>query len=373
MFAAMFAGLTAMNPGELVVGLAFGVGTGTVALVGAVLADRAPDNRIGAWLLAASILITISVAGLNSYAKTGQAAYPPWPGAAAIAVVGNIPVVIAVVIILIWIPAIFPTGRLLSGRWQILVWVMVVALLATSAPMVITASQMSDAGALAIADALSDASTLAFGICFIGGLTSVVIRFRHGSPVEREQTKWFLAATVFAVTVAPLAFLAPAVWGKDTPFGVILLMLALVAQPVAIGIAVLRYRLYAIDRIVSRTIAYVLITGVLAVVYAGVVIAVRAAVGGLIGDGSAEVVVSTLVVAALFQPVRRRVQSSVSHRFDRRRYDADRLVTRFGEHVRNEVLVDAVLGGLDDTVRIALAPSASGVWLRAEGRATAIL
>ena len=346
---AVFAALTTTDPGELLVGVAFAVGTTTIALVGAVLADRAPANRIGAWLLLASILITASVA-LHTYATAGQAAIPSWPGAAAVASIADIPDVIAVVIILIGVPAIFPTGTLLSQRWWILIWVTVVAVLATSVSFIVEPGPL--------ADAVSGVTTVAFVIGFVGALSSVGIRFRRGSPVEREQTKWFLAATAFAFAIATLAFQAPG------DIGVILLMLALVAQPVAIGIAVLRYRLYAIDRIISRTIAYVVITVVLVIVYASVVLTLRTVVGGLIGDGSAEVVISTLVVASLFQPVRSRIQTALDHRFDRRHYDAERTVAAFSGHLRNEVHLDAVVGGLVGAAVSTVSPATSTIWLR---------
>jgi hypothetical protein len=203
------------------------------------------------------------------------------------------------------------------------------------------------------------------GIGFVGGLWSVGIRFRRGSQVEREQTKWFVAAVVVAVIATPVSFLAP----SDTLYGVFLLMLALVVQPVAIGIAVLRYRLYAIDRIVSRTIAYALITGVLVVVYAGVVLALRAVVGEVAGGGTAGVVVSTLIVASLFQPLRRRVQSAVDRRFNRHHYDAERTVGVYAGQLRDEVHLDAVVNGLVDAARVSVAPAASGIWIRHRGDA----
>jgi hypothetical protein len=336
------------GPGEYLVGLTFAFGTTTVALVGTVIAVRAPGNRIGAWLLVASTLITASLV-MGSYAKVGQAANPPWPGAGAVAAFGNVPMVIAFILVLIWVPAIFPTGALLSRRWRILVWIVVAAGIGTCASQILGPGQTGDAlGALGV---------ITFGVGFIAGLTSVGIRYRRGSPVERQQTKWFIAATVLAVILAQLAFLI-------TVFGVLLLTVALVAQPVAIGIAVLRYRLYAIDRIVSRTLAYILITTVLATLYVAVVLVLRAAVGGLIGDGSAEVVISTLVVAALFQRVRSRIQSSVDHRFDRRRYDAERTSTSFSEQLRDEVHLDTVAGGLLAAVGSSLAPTTSNLWLR---------
>ena len=257
--------------------------------------------------------------------------------------------VIAFILVLIWVPAIFPTGALLSRRWRILVWIIVAAGIGSCGSPILGPGQTGDA--------LAALGAIAFGVSFIAGLTSVGIRYRRGSPVERQQTKWFIAATVLAVILAQLAFLI-------TVFGVLLLTVALVAQPVAIGIAVLRYRLYAIDRIVSRTLAYILITTVLATLYVAVVLVLRAAVGGLIGDGSAEVVISTLVVAALFQRVRSRIQSSVDHRFDRRRYDAERTSTSFSEQLRDEVHLDTVAGGLLAAVGSSLAPTTSNLWLR---------
>lgn len=345
----------------------FGVVMATVvtilALVGAVLTDRAPANRIGAWLLVASILLTTGLA-LTNYATAGQAATPdPWPGAAVAAALGIFPTVFAVGIVLIWVPAIFPTGTLLSPRWRYLIGLSVVALLATCLAVLNPGDTVTDPGAKSAADALSAFSALALGIGFIGALSAVVIRFRRGSPIERQQTKWFLAAAAFAVVAFLAAFAVP----QDTPAGIVLFGLALAAPPVAIGIAVLRYRLYAIDRIVSRTIAYALITAVLVIVYGAVVLTLRTVVGGLTGGGSAEVALSTLVVASLFQPVRRRIQSAVDHRFDRRRYDAERTVAAFSAQLRDEVHLEAVVGGLVATVRMSVAPTASGIWLRSRG------
>jgi len=345
----------------------FGVVMATVvtilALVGAVLTDRAPTSRIGAWLLVASILITAGLA-LASYAKTGQAASPdPWPGAAVAATLGIFPNVFGIGIVLIWVPAIFPTGTLLSPRWRYLMGLSVVALLTTCLSQVFPGGTDADPGAKAMADALSAFSSLTLVIGFIGALSAVVIRFRRGSPIEREQTKWFLAAVAFSV----IAFLAAFAVPQDTPAGIMLYGFALAAPPVAIGIAVLRYRLYTIDRIVSRTIAYALITAVLVIVYGAVVLTLRAVVGGLTGGGSAGVALSTLVVASLFQPVRRRIQSAVDHQFDRRRYDAERTVAAFSAQLRDEVHLEAVVSELVATVRMSVAPTASGIWLRSRG------
>jgi len=355
--------LTDKDPADIVFDVATGTALTILALVGAVLADRAPANRIGAWLLVVVILLTAGVA-LGSYGAAGQAATPnAWPGASAAAAVRNFPDVFAIGIILIWIPAIFPGGTLLSARWRYLIGLSVVALMATCVSMLVVGSAGADPGSRAMADAISSFSSLIMVTCAVGALSAVVIRFRRGSPIERQQTKWFLAAAAFAVVAFPMAFAFP----PNSLVGIVLFMSALFAAPLAIGIAVLRFRLYAIDRIVSRTTAYLLITGVLAAVYVGVVLGLRAVVGEVAGGGTAGVVVSTLVVASLFQPLRHRVQSAVDRRFNRHRYDAERTVGVYAGQLRDEVHLDAVVGGLAEAVRVSVAPTASGIWIRRRG------
>jgi hypothetical protein len=138
--------------------------------------------------------------------------------------------------------------------------------------------------------------------------------------------------------------------------------------PIAIGIAILRYRLFEIDRLVSRTIAYVVITAVLVAAYASVILLLQGPLGTVTGGDTIPVAISTLVVAALFQPLRRRVQSIVDRRFDRARFDAERTSSAFSERLRKDVDIESVTSDLRATVRSAIAPSTVGLWLRGSDR-----
>jgi len=198
---------------------------------------------------------------------------------------------------------------------------------------------------------------------FGAAAAAVAIRFRRRRGIEREQLKWFLAV----VAVCAIAFLV-AIQQETGPIAdaaFIIAFCGLVAMPIAIGVAILRYRLYEIDRIVSRTIAYALVTGGLLAVYLVVNLGLTTVFSSLASGNSVAVAASTLVVAALFTPVRRRVQRVVDRRFDRARYDGERTSAAFSERLRNEVDLAAVTSDLDRTVRSAIAPTSVAVWLRA--------
>jgi hypothetical protein len=145
-------------------------------------------------------------------------------------------------------------------------------------------------------------------------------------------------------------------------------MLGLASLPASAGIAILRYRLYDIDRLVSRTLAYALVTGGLVAVYLAVNLVLTTVLSSLASGNSVAVAASTLVVAALFTPVRRRVQHVVDRRFDRAKYDGERTSAAFSARLRDEVDISAVTTDLDATVRAAIAPASVGVWLRAGDR-----
>jgi hypothetical protein len=147
-----------------------------------------------------------------------------------------------------------------------------------------------------------------------------------------------------------------------------LVMLGITALPVAAALAVLRYRLYEIDRIISRTIGYGIVTATLAVVFVGVVLGLQALLAQFTGGNTVAVAASTLVVAALFQPLRRRIQRVVDRRFDRARYDAQRIVDTFATQLRDEVDLDRLRVALVATADDAMRPAGAAVWLRQTGR-----
>jgi hypothetical protein len=192
-------------------------------------------------------------------------------------------------------------------------------------------------------------------------VVSVVLRYRRSAGEERLQLKWFAYATavslglIFALLpVASMGTAGQAIYDAAIVGGIGL------ALPVALGVAVLKYRLYAIDRIISRTVSYLLVTGVVAGIYLGCIAVLSQArpVRGSIG-----VAVSVLVAAALFNPLRRRVQGAVDRRFDRARYDAERVVAQFAVRLREEVDLDVVGTDLLGVVQHVLAPASVSLWL----------
>ena len=194
---------------------------------------------------------------------------------------------------------------------------------------------------------------------------SVLVRFRRAEPVERQQLKWFVLAAVLAsaTVVADVARLP-----VSGPVWSVVDALSFALLPVAVAIAVLRYRLYEIDRIVSRTVSYGLLSAALIGLYLLVVALLRPLLEPLTGSSALAVAASTLAVAAVFNPARRRLQAAVDRRFDRARYDAAQSVDAFAARLRTEVDLDEITSGLCDTVNATVAPGRVAVWLRPAGR-----
>ena len=182
-----------------------------------------------------------------------------------------------------------------------------------------------------------------------------VLRWRHAAGERRQQLKWLACGA--AVAVVPRCC-----W--PAPLGVQFLLAGLIALPLSIGVGILKYRLYEIDRIISRTLAYALVTGLLIGVYAGLVLL---ATQVLSVSSPVAVAVSTLAAAALFAPLRRRVQRAVDRRFNRARYDADRMVAEFAGRLKDAVDLDTVQADLAGVVRQALEPAHVSLWTRERG------
>ena len=196
------------------------------------------------------------------------------------------------------------------------------------------------------------------------GAAAVVVRYRRGTQVERQQLRWFLAAVLLAVipiAVSPQQGIGGPIWLLVAAVGLLLV-------PISVGIAVTRYRLYEIDRLISRTIGWALVSGLLVAVFAALVVGLQGLLAGFTQGQTLAVAASTLVAFALFQPLRRRVQRAVDHRFDRARYDGDRIVASFAERLRAEVDLVEVVDGMRATVEATVRPGSAGVWLRAARR-----
>jgi len=199
---------------------------------------------------------------------------------------------------------------------------------------------------------------------------SLLVRLRHARGTERQQLRWFAASIAFAVAAVAFGVTVSTLFpgSSETGLAWVLVILAFSATPIAVGLAVLRYRLYEIDRIISRTLGWALVTGLLGATFAGLVVGLQALSTRVTGGNTLAVAASTLVVAALFQPLRRRVQGAVDRRFNRARYDARHTTDTFARHVRNELDLGQLRSALIDTAGVAVRPVTATVWLRGASR-----
>ena len=192
------------------------------------------------------------------------------------------------------------------------------------------------------------------------GVTAVLTRYRSGDPTLRQQLRWFIAAVLLAAVPLPIAIL-PGIGG---PQWALVASVGLLLVPVSVWIAVTRYRLYEIDRLISRGVSWAVLSGLLLAVYAGAVLLLQSVLGSVTQGETVAVAASTLLAAALFQPLRRRVQAAVDHRFNRARYDAERTAIDFAGRLREQVDLASLGGDIAGVVDIALRPTKIGVWLR---------
>ena len=210
-------------------------------------------------------------------------------------------------------------------------------------------------------EAVSTVSTAIAPPVFVLAFASLLIRFRRSRDTEREQIKWFLfvaavATVLFAISVADVGAVSNVAWGLG--------LLTMACLPLAIGLAILRYHLYDIDRVVSRAVGYTLITAILGVAFAVAVIVAQTVLAPVTASNTLAVAGSTLLVAGLFQPVRRAIQSRVDRRFDRSRVNSERLVTTFGETLRDVTDLPTIHETLVATAGATWAPTAVGMWVR---------
>ncbi len=326
------------------------LGIGAYVGIGVLLVRRVPANPIGVVMVATGTL-AVAAAVLGTYADLGVMHAPPWPAAERARLIADAMFVYPILVALVGIPLIFPDGHLPSRRFRIVVVLWIAGMAAWTLNSVFGTD-------------LDLVVLVSIPIAFAGAVIAVSLRFRRGDPIQREQVKW-LAAVVVVGTSAVLSGLFLNDARPDLANALLVIgILALFTMPLAIGIAILRYRLYEIDRIISRTLGYIVITTVLIGCYAALVVGIGGPLAGANGGDTVSVALSTLAVAALFQPLRRRVQSFVDRRFDRARIDSERTATAFAGRLRDQVDIDTVIADLDGTVRGALRPSLVSLWLR---------
>lgn len=354
------------------------------ATVGAVLIVKRPGNVIGAVLLLAADLTAMTVLGWVSGMTLAERQGPHDALAGLAAVAGAVGFLPSLFVGGPLLALLFPSGRLPSPRWKVPLAGVAAAgvigstvVLAQPGPIVGTAvySPFGVRGFTGSEAFGPIGQALGIG-ALVGALLLAVVamtmRFRRSDGVERAQLKWFVAANVavgvfLILGLADGGFLGLAL-GADPTILDLLTYASSPLPPIAVGIAILRYRLFEIDRLIARTLSWGIVTGLLVGGFAAAVVALQAALADFIQGQTVAVAASTLVAFALFQPVRRRVQSAVDRRFDRSHYDAQRTVAEFSDRLRDEVDLAALSGYLDMTIRDAIAPRTVGIWLRESRR-----
>jgi hypothetical protein len=338
-------------------------------VVGCLILGRRPGNRIG-WLFTAVGLLTMIGGLVEPYAEY---AYVTRPGSL------PAPLVATWVYSWIWLPTIilalvfplllFPTGRSLSPRWRPVAWVAAAttagyAVFGALSPTLELPDKRTVSNPIGVASVGDVDENQLFNVLLVlsllslvAAVCSLVIRFRRSPGVERQQLKWFAYAGALVLLTPLGSFLLPDLGNLS--------FVVVIALPIAVGIAILRYRLYDIDRLINRTLVYGALTALLAGVYVLVVLVLGQLFGGIGAEPPSWAVAgATLAVAALFQPARRRIQVVVDRRFNRRKFDAAKTVEAFSVRLREEVDLDALTAELLVVVDQTIQPTKASLWLR---------
>jgi hypothetical protein len=340
------------------------------ASAGLLITFRRPGNRIG-WILSGfGLLLVVTFCGwAYGGILTGRNGQDDWLAGLATwaGTVSYFPMFALITLI----PLLFPDGQLPSPRWRIPVAVLIGAMLLPAMLLAIlpgrnderlatTPFGVAPAAVRDLIPVVSAIGTIAVSCALVLGIVAVIVRFRGARGETRQQLKWFLAGVV-----AIAAFLTASNFGdaEGQTLVDLLATASLALLPTTIGIAILRYRLWEIDRLISRTVGWAVVSAIVLGVFAVGLFVLQAALADVTQGETLAVAASTLLALALFQPVRRRIQSAVDRRFDRSRFDAERVVERFAGRLRDqfdvEVLVDGFVRVAGETVR----PKSAAVWL----------
>lgn len=358
------------DPAEALTDVTMVLDATTIAAVGVVIGVKLPRNPIG-WILLAVGLALATQSFLNIFTLmafwTGTNAV--WGGMAA-AWLANWIWVFPFLGIL-FLLQLFPTGTFLSRRWRratvafLALYIVIATAMALSSQIQVVTQKgplliQSPVGILVFPDWIYPWLFQPFVVCVLFAISGMIWRFVQSRGVERQQMKWFVYAT--AVFVAAIVF---SYYIKPLIYQVFVNVLAL-GVPISIGVAILRYRLYDIDFIIRKTLVYAVLTGLLALVYFGVVVVLQRLLGAVAGveNSPLAVVISTLLIAGLFNPLRSRIQAFIDRRFYRRKYDAQQVLAQFALTARDETDLDALTAELVRVVKDTMQPETVSVWLR---------
>jgi len=344
----------------------------TFSVVGAIIASRHPRNAIGWIFCGMGLVVGLNVlahgyveswlasgSGMRSLALTAA-----WFGSWAW-------------ILLVYVPTsfmllLFPDGRLPSPRWRPVAWCAVFGSIGFVVGVATEAGPLGDFPQIAnpygfdspVLGVVAIAAGIVTGGSMVASAVSVIVRMRRAGSVERQQIKWLAyggAMVVGAIFVGG----GIAIWKGD--FGIGVIAIALLGLPIFTGVAMARYRLYDIDIVINRTLVYGSLTGILALVYFGGVTATQAIFQAFTGQGEfpqLAIVASTLVIAALFNPLRKRIQSFIDRRFYRRKFDAAKTLAAYSTKLRDETDLEALNSELVGVVRETMQPAHVLLWLR---------
>jgi hypothetical protein len=352
----------------------------TFSTVGAVVAARRPQNPVG-WVFCAGGLVAAIVGFAAQYSVYAVLTRP-----------GSLPLGAEVAWVAEWmwwlllgavayVFLLFPDGRLLSRRWRPLAWLAGIGPATIAIGTALTPGPLQEFvvvrnpfgleglehGGLVgdLVNVLGWLGVLGLVLALVGAAASLVVRFRRARGEQRLQLKWIAYAAALAASAQATTF-AVYLLVRQAPMAIaVLVICAVAAIPIAAGIAILKYRLYDIDRIIHRTLVYGLLTALLGVTYAGVVLVLGQLFGDIGGEPPSWAVAgATLAAAALFRPARRRIQQAVDRRFNRRRYDAAQTIETFSVRLREQVDLDTISAELLAVVDQTMQSTTASLWLR---------
>jgi hypothetical protein len=342
------------------------------AVVGALIGSRRPENSVGWICMAIGLLFAVVIAGdaISTWGlQTGSlprelCRWFGWITAAWVPALGLMGT---------QLPLRLPDGHPLTAGWGRYARLCTVAIAAVTFVMVTQpdidqATGLSNPTGIGFSESLGPL-VLLLPVSFLGAMASVVVRYRRSPWHERHQLRWvaFGAAIFIGSYVVSVAILTGAGVADDSTLGIALtttIQMAYAAIPIAIGIAVLRHRLYDIDVVLNRALVYASLTATLGAAYLAVVLVLQLVLAPLTEDSGLAVAASTLAVAGLFRPARSRVQSAVDRRFYRRKYDAVQALDSFSARLRDEIDLDSLSGELREVILHTMQPAHISIWLR---------
>ena len=364
-----------VEPAIIVTFLVFVLGFATT---GALIASRHPSNPVG-WIASGAAALYVAAGFADSYVTSFPESVTNAPALfRALFAIGeslwSVGLGLGATLLLL----LFPDGRLPSRRWRPVAWLATGALGAIPVSLALIPGRVQDypvanplgiPGAKPALDMIVGIALVALLVAVLLSITSLVFRYRSASSVQRQQLKWLLFSVGFVAALLLASVVIEAVGGQSADAGEISNLLsttALSSVPLAIGIAMLRHRLYDIDVLINRALVYGGLTAILGLAYLSIVFGLQQLLSPVAQESDLAIAASTLAVAALFRPARRRVQAFIDRRFYRRRFNAQQTLDGFSARLRDEVDLGALSDQLVDVVRDTMQPAHVSLWLRAE-------